>query len=61
MFLRNSIIKEHVFSNEQKQPIFFLKLIVSEVYQNNFVKNNEYSLMNLSEEGITYFILAMTF
>ena len=61
MFLRNSIIKEHVFSNEQKQPIFFLKLIVSEVYQNNFVKNNEYSLMNPSEEGITYFILAMTF
>ena len=35
--------------------------IDSEVYQNNFVKNNEYSLMNPSEEGVTYFILAMTF
>lgn len=44
-----------------KAADLFLNLTVSEAYQNNFVKNNEHSLMNQSEKEIMYFILAMIF
>lgn len=44
-----------------KATDLFLNLAVSEVYQNNFVKNNEHSLMNQSEEEIMHFTLAMRF
>lgn len=44
-----------------KAADLFLKWIVSEVYQNKFVKNNKYNLMKQNEEGITYFHIAMIF
>lgn len=59
-FLRNNIIKEHVFY-WTKATALFLNLTISEACQNTFVKNDEHSLMNQSEEEIMHFILAMIF
>lgn len=37
----------------------FRQVDSGEMYQNNFVKNDEYSLMNQKEEEMIHFILGM--